>query len=68
VGKVGETIGDAGIDADINAKAVTLTASKLMICKIGARGFEPPTSRSQTERSTKLSHAPTGRQLYTSGV
>ena len=26
--------------------------------KVGARGFEPPTSRSRTERSTRLSHAP----------
>jgi hypothetical protein len=25
---------------------------------VGARGFEPPTSRSRTVRSTKLSHAP----------
>jgi hypothetical protein len=27
---------------------------------VGASGFEPPTSRSRTVRSTKLSHAPTG--------
>src|SRR5262249_21673710 len=27
---------------------------------VGARGFEPPTSRSRTVRSTKLSYAPTG--------
>ena len=26
---------------------------------VGARGFEPPTSRSRTVRSTRLSHAPT---------
>ena len=26
---------------------------------VGASGFEPPTSRSRTVRSTKLSHAPT---------
>ena len=33
----------------------------LMDCKllVGARGFEPPTSRSRTVRSTRLSHAPT---------
>ncbi len=31
---------------------------KFLILKIGAEGFEPPTSRSQTERSTRLSHAP----------
>ncbi|BDU77769.1 hypothetical protein METESE_27270 [Mesoterricola sediminis] len=29
------------------------------ILLVGARGFEPPTSRSRTERSTRLSHAPT---------
>ena len=27
---------------------------------VGASGFEPPTSRSRTVRSTKLSHAPIG--------
>jgi hypothetical protein len=32
---------------------------------VGARGFEPPTSRSRTERSTRLSHAPTTRRVYT---
>ena len=26
---------------------------------VGATGFEPATSRSRTERSTRLSHAPT---------
>ena len=26
---------------------------------VGARGFEPPTSRSQTERTTRLCYAPT---------
>jgi hypothetical protein len=26
---------------------------------VGARGFEPPTPRSRTECSTRLSHAPT---------
>ena len=26
---------------------------------VGASGFEPPTSRTRTVRSTKLSHAPT---------
>jgi hypothetical protein len=30
---------------------------------VGARGFEPPTSRSRTERSTRLSHAPTSRWI-----
>ena len=28
---------------------------------VGARGFEPPASRSRTVRSTKLSYAPTGQ-------
>ena len=30
---------------------------------VGARGFEPPTSRSRTERSTRLSHAPTSKAI-----
>ena len=30
---------------------------------VGARGFEPPTPRSRTECSTRLSHAPTGELL-----
>jgi hypothetical protein len=32
------------------------------ICLVGARGFEPPTPRSRTECSTRLSHAPTRRK------
>src|SRR5262249_45473158 len=36
---------------------------------IGARGFEPPTSWSQTTRSTKLSYAPDmQRDCYTNSV
>src|SRR6266542_1023534 len=31
---------------------------KLLILMVGARGFEPPTSRSQTERTTRLCYAP----------
>src|SRR5688572_11207926 len=31
---------------------------------VGARGFEPPTPRSRTECSTRLSHAPTKDQVY----
>src|SRR5207244_8303476 len=31
---------------------------------VGARGFEPPTPRSRTECSTRLSHAPTEANLY----
>ena len=30
----------------------------LLLIMVGARGFEPPTSRSRTVRSTRLSHAP----------
>src|SRR5262245_49929535 len=33
-------------------------ARNLLILKVGAIGFEPTTSRSRTERSTRLSHAP----------
>ncbi len=33
-------------------------AAGRFILKIGAEGFEPPASRSQTERSTRLSYAP----------
>src|SRR5438132_14303671 len=35
---------------------------------VGARGFEPPTSRSRTERSTRLSHAPTSRWIIGKGA
>jgi hypothetical protein len=38
----------------IDLLSVRITNTKL----IGARGFEPPTSWSQTTRSTKLSYAP----------
>src|SRR5919201_412462 len=31
---------------------------------VGARGFEPPTPRSRTECSTRLSHAPTEAKGY----
>src|SRR5690349_3048251 len=31
---------------------------------VGARGFEPPTPRSRTECSTRLSHAPTADSSY----
>ena len=39
--------------------AATVGSRKLLKLVVGARGFEPPTSRSRTERSTRLSHAPT---------
>src|SRR2546423_11066424 len=35
---------------------------------VGARGFEPPTSRSRTVRSTKLSHAPLRYETQTHQV
>src|SRR5215510_7446422 len=46
-------------------KTGIFNARNLSISLIGARGFEPPTSRSQTERSTKLSHAPRQNCHYT---
>ena len=38
----------------------SLDGKLLTYCEllVGARGFEPPTSRSRTVRSTRLSHAP----------
>jgi len=33
---------------------------------VGAKGFEPSTSRSRTERSTRLSHAPTTPEQHNS--
>src|SRR5262245_42132866 len=35
---------------------------------VGATGFEPAASRSRTERSTKLSHAPTNTQSIAEGA
>jgi hypothetical protein len=46
-------------------KMASIGSHNLLISLIGAEGFEPPTSRSQTERSTKLSHAPLWRRHYT---
>lgn len=34
---------------------------------VGARGFEPPTSWSQTTRSTKLSYAPKCSGIFNTG-
>src|SRR5207249_10254298 len=34
---------------------------------VGASGFEPPTSRSRTVRSTRLSHAPTRSAIWILG-
>ena len=38
-----------------------MPATVLLILMVGARGFEPPTSRSQTERTTRLCYAPKSR-------
>ena len=35
---------------------------------VGARGFEPPTSRSQTERTTRLCYAPKVDAFYEATV
>ena len=37
----------------------------LFVVMVGAKGFEPSTSQSRTERSTKLSHAPPTERNYT---
>ena len=47
------------LDAHPEAFGYTAVASL-----VGARGFEPPTPRSRTECSTRLSHAPTKRLFY----
>ena len=52
--------GSKATDADRNRRNV-LNAFRLEKV-VGAIGFEPTTSRSRTERSTKLSHAPTKPQ------
>lgn len=41
-----------------------LSPAKFLNLKVGAIGFEPTTSRSRTERSTGLSHAPSKERLY----
>src|SRR6266511_3960374 len=43
--------------------AANAGSRKCLIRLVGARGFEPPTSRSRTERSTRLSHAPTSEWI-----
>jgi hypothetical protein len=40
------------------SRYVTIKHATMIKTGIGARGFEPPTSWSQTTRSTKLSYAP----------
>src|SRR6266542_280958 len=47
----------------IRDTAANTGSRKLLILMVGARGFEPPTSRSRTERSTRLSHAPTSEWI-----
>ena len=37
---------------------------KLLMLLVGARGFEPPSSRSQTERTTRLCYAPKADAFY----
>src|SRR6266436_7139084 len=44
--------------------AVALFERRFERILVGARGFEPPTSRSRTERSTRLSHAPKLKQAW----
>ena len=39
--------------------AASVGSRKFFKIVVGARGFEPPTSRSQTERTTRLCYAPT---------
>jgi hypothetical protein len=48
-------IGNAGMKAGISKKASNLDASKLLILKVGAIGFEPTTSRSRTFVSNRYS-------------
>ena len=51
-----------GMPKDAGAESRRRRGRRLKL--VGVGGFEPPTSRSRTERSTKLSHTPTrGRIL-----
>ena len=48
-----------------NQERPPLTAAvNFKIILVGARGFEPPTSRSQTERTTRLCYAPKVDAFY----
>jgi hypothetical protein len=54
------SVSDASVSANVypKQKRASFDARKVLILKVGAIGFEPTTSRSRTERSTRLSHAP----------
>ena len=55
-------VASSGLSA---SQHVAIKHSSTIEIYIGARGFEPPTSWSQTTRSTKLSYAPcSGVVLY----
>ncbi len=47
-----------------NEKGPMMSPSPGLEKMVGARGFEPPTPRTRTECSTRLSHAPTERPSY----
>ena len=40
------------------------TGRKLLKTLVGAEGFEPPASCSQSRRATRLRHAPTVRECF----
>src|SRR4051794_3527871 len=48
----------AGHKSYTKKKGELLTLPNYLNLEVGAIGFEPTTSRSRTERSTRLSHAP----------
>ena len=52
-----------GASLNTNGLPLTVPVNRRPSCEsmlVGASGFEPPTPRSRTECSTRLSHAPTG--------
>ena len=66
--KIGETEVIVGFnpDASRGCWAGGATGSRGRgLTLVGVGGFEPPTSRSRTERSTKLSHTPTRGRIRT---
>ena len=46
-------------DAETESAEAERPEARKGLKMVGVGGFEPPTSRSRTERSTKLSHTPT---------